>query len=609
MKMTKKNWLATVAAGISLCSLVGLALAQVSASNLQYSGGAPVLVATKAYLVLWGFNATNDPQGQAPRVQALLRGLVGGAKEISSVTQYYQVTPGNVQTDIGDIASVTVVNDNSSPPSAGTTIDNWNTLIANKALQIATAQGVNRDPNTLIVVMTPQRAAGDYPMAIRPGWCARHGSIANAGANPDPAVAYIDLPYQAGVYAQLGGGCYVFAGATTNDGIDAVTIHELGEAITDPRYNIPGQIAWVGTANDENADKCQNGNGVNATPIPRLAKLEDDLTVPNQFRIPAMWSNNTIDDSTGNSGRCMTSYTRRSFVFHVGAHGELGYLPFHDRTSGGDFVTGVSTPFAGPFGAASWGPGRLDIFGLDTASPPHLRHAFSSNGMTTIGFDDWGSMTSPINKKVSASSWGPQHLDIFAVDGTLNALRKRTWNLGSDSGWTSWGNPTGITLASGPAAASPNFNRNDVFVLSNQSPPHLWHRYHDSGVSPSDGWDDWGAPSSGTLASDPAVATWTNFGSGPAGRYDIFIRTTQGTIAHRYWDNSNGLVQGWDDWGAPPGTTLAATPPTVVSTGELRLQLYVFASGALWRRDWEFGDRGWTQVVFTSVGAPASATW
>ena len=66
--------------------------------------------------------------------------------------------------------------------------------------------------------------------------------------------------------------------------------------------------------------------------------------------------------------------------------------------------------------AVSWGPNRLDVFGIGTDSA--LYH-MAWNGSTWSGWQRRGGIL--IQPPVSAVSWGPNRLDVFGV-GTDSAL-------------------------------------------------------------------------------------------------------------------------------------------------------------------------------------------
>jgi hypothetical protein len=71
----------------------------------------------------------------------------------------------------------------------------------------------------------------------------------------------------------------------------------------------------------------------------------------------------------------------------------------------------------GPFSAVSWGPNRLDIFGIGAGGT--VQHywfdptiAADTNHGWGAGWEDLGgAITGPL----SAVSWGPNRLDIFGV--------------------------------------------------------------------------------------------------------------------------------------------------------------------------------------------------
>jgi hypothetical protein len=70
----------------------------------------------------------------------------------------------------------------------------------------------------------------------------------------------------------------------------------------------------------------------------------------------------------------------------------------------------------GGLAAASWGPQRLDIFGVDAAG--HVQHMWYDptlpNTMNGWGAG-WEDIGGAVTGGLAAASWGPQRLDIFGL--------------------------------------------------------------------------------------------------------------------------------------------------------------------------------------------------
>ena len=141
------------------------------------------------------------------------------------------------------------------------------------------------------------------------------------------------------------------------------------------------------------------------------------------------------------------------------------------------FVTGQEwTPWLGEVGRAGpvgdhpgvsargrrRGPAhRLDAFvwGADNS----IWHVWW-NGMGWSGWESQGNPGVPIASSPAAVSWGPSHIDLFAVGADGN-LSQKTYN----NAWENWASPVpppppGIAPGSSPAVSSWTANRLDVFV-------------------------------------------------------------------------------------------------------------------------------------------------
>ena len=120
--------------------------------------------------------------------------------------------------------------------------------------------------------------------------------------------------------------------------------------------------------------------------------------------------------------------------------------------SGWTSLGGILT--SGP-AAASWGPGRLDVFvrGTDNA----VWHKWFSGGK----WSGWQSLGGRVIGEPGAASTGAGKLDLFAR-GTSNALLARNYNV-TGAGWSAW-TSLGGTLTSSPSATVPAAGAMTVFV-------------------------------------------------------------------------------------------------------------------------------------------------
>jgi len=127
--------------------------------------------------------------------------------------------------------------------------------------------------------------------------------------------------------------------------------------------------------------------------------------------------------------------------------------------------------FNGPPAAVSWGPNHLDIFavGVDTSlqNPPiTMFHKWWDGTRWGPSQTDWESLGGTFNGPPAAVSWGPNRLDIFGVSGDNIMLHKwwdgRNWRP-SLTGWVSLDATT--KFISPPAVVSWGPNRLDIFGL------------------------------------------------------------------------------------------------------------------------------------------------
>jgi hypothetical protein len=228
----------------------------------------------------------------------------------------------------------------------------------------------------------------------------------------------------------------------------------------------------------------------------------------------------------------------------------------------------------------SWGPNRLDIFGVGTNRA--LWHIYWNGSR----WSDWEDLGGQLKSKPAAVSWGPNRIDIFGRCATDNSLCRKVWD---GSRWLDW-ERLGGTLTSGPAVSSRGVNRLDVFVLATDS--SLYHKRWDGSR-----WRDWEGLG-GKLTADPAAVSWNS------DRIDVFGRGTNETLWHKSWNGST-----WSDWEPLNRPTLYA--PAVSSRRENRLDIFVVApDGTVQHMIWNgSGWTGWESVSGLLTGDPAAVSW
>lgn len=377
------------------------------------------------------------------------------------------------------------------------------------------------DANAVYLIATPPNRTWSSSS------CSYHSSASNGLSD---RIVYIDFPYQ----PNLCGSAQAF-GYAAIDNVPLMLFHEVPEAFTNPRGTGWWSDTWPpGTSGGEIADDCANP--------PRKVALD----VTRTYLIGPLWS-----DAAG-SGGCVFARTKRfdSFYQSGGNLYTKKHSAIEDESSGWSSWTSWGNPgvsLVSDPGSVSWGANRIDVYVRDSNN--QLQHAHTSDGGATHVWDNWGAPSGYFfvgNPDVS--SWRPGRLDVFAVARMNNlcifSLFHRSWENGVDSGWQNWGSPVGAIIGSGPAAASWDVNRMDVFVLDAASPPNIWHLYTPDGGT-TRYWEAWAGPPGITLTGDPDLAAW-----GPL-RLDLVLRDSNGHLRHNYWNNG---ARGWDDWGQPAPT-------------------------------------------------------
>jgi hypothetical protein len=274
--------------------------------------------------------------------------------------------------------------------------------------------------------------------------------------------------------------------------------------------------------------------------------------------------------------------------------------------------------FNSPPAAVSWGFGHLDIFGLgvdNTMFHKWWDPAWQSSDGTNWGPSrtEWESLGDPFafNSPPAAVSWGPNRLDIFGVgvdtrlDSPKNTMFHKWWDPTwtapdgthwgpSQTDWESLGDP--IAFNSPPAAVSWGSNRLDIFGVGVdtrlENPPKntMFHKWWDPTWTAPDGthWGpsrtDW-QPLGGTFNSPPAAVSW-----GP-NRLDIFGVGVDNIMRHKWWDGTSWKPSP-TDW-VSLGDTKFISPPAAVSWGPNRLDIFSLDVDNVVRHNWSWDGTNW----------------
>ncbi|KAK3985735.1 hypothetical protein QBC44DRAFT_352817 [Cladorrhinum sp. PSN332] len=278
--------------------------------------------------------------------------------------------------------------------------------------------------------------------------------------------------------------------------------------------------------------------------------------------------------------------------------------------------------------AASWGPDRLDVFGLGPGN--ELVHR-SGDGCV---WSEWEDLGNQLTTDPKAVGWRGSRLDVFArgVDGSLQARKYE------ENAWGAWYSLGGGPLRSAPAPVviAPNLlmvlasNQNGelTFILQNANDP-----------DPVTSWGPWQALSSFPrvfqglnpvavsrggvaidvfyLQDDDAALVHTYFSAGswqsenlggpfladPAavslGPESIFVFGLAGdqSVHYRAWDGTS-----WSNWQVLPGAQ-AIYGPTVVSDRANTFDIYIIdLEGVLRHKQWANGV--WTSERWELIDGP-----
>jgi hypothetical protein len=235
-------------------------------------------------------------------------------------------------------------------------------------------------------------------------------------------------------------------------------------------------------------------------------------------------------------------------------------------------------------GAASWGPGRLDVFARSSTNVVWQRW-FDG------GWRPWADLGFTASSPVAATSWASGRLDLFFRDPATSRLRHRYYQ----NGWNDGGLVGTSTIQAGAlTAAAWEPGRIDIFQRgANSELRHIWY---------ANGWaSDWvtEAGTSGDVASAPSAVAW-----GP-GRLDVFWRSAaNNSLQHWWYDNGLHPLD-------PLGGELLASAPTAASRGTGLLDVFYLSGSNINTLARRMYNRAWLGESFDLAGAkePAVASW
>jgi hypothetical protein len=489
--------------------------------------------------------------------------------------------------------------------------------------------GVQNNPNAIIYIARPPNAQAPQ------GYCAYHNAL-QVASNITFPVVYVDFDYNG---LSSGGPCYTDCTSGSMCEVTAAAGHELIEAITDPQgqsANDQGYANWSDPSPaPETGDLCQTSNSVHTLAV----QPSNNLWGPAYKNVALPQG---VDDAV-DGGACAYARATHSDVFVLGslqtpAHVFRQTQDESQGSIGGDAtwhdwgLLGGSKQLASAPTAASWAPGRVDVFAWDRSVPSQMVHGWvDSTNSACPGPDmpctnSFGPLTSdrswnPVWTDPVAVSWGPGRLDLFTVGCSAAsfcntfAVFHRTWDAGTDMGWTNIG-PGPMTaggLAYGVGATADGVGTIDVFFVGSDNQTIYHGQYTEAFpyalTTPNfSGWSVWLPPQvangqSLTWSARPAAASWLY------GRVDVMMVDSTGQI----WDcpgtNNNSQQQlasvgSCTLWQSPSGITFpsirgnAGSGPSVAALGDQRLLVSARGSdGQLWMQLFDNGQNtgGWVQ--------------
>ena len=247
-----------------------------------------------------------------------------------------------------------------------------------------------------------------------------------------------------------------------------------------------------------------------------------------------------------------------------------------------------------PLAVTTWGVDRLDIFGI--TFDKQLCHKYWDGSSWSPGDDSFEILASDITFifGVAAVSWGPNRIDIFGIGEEFQLLHIY-WD---GSQWSKIEDFEGtfITL---PTVISWGENRLDVFIVDADG--ELYHKYWDGYQwSGYENLGHLGHEESGRLEISSQVAA-TSWGEN---RLDIVAMDEDNRYFYKYWSGSQWYpsVKGWY-----PKQGDFQSPPSIVSWGENRLDIFgVDTQDQLAHQTW-YGSGWYPEVdKWEQLGGPWS---
>jgi hypothetical protein len=226
--------------------------------------------------------------------------------------------------------------------------------------------------------------------------------------------------------------------------------------------------------------------------------------------------------------------------------------------------------------------------------------SFSNVGMLNGGWSLWSDLgRQQFTSAPAAASWGPGHLEVFALDQDQKIQHK--WYRFGGGGWTDWFGFTGEQRFQGaPAAAAYAPGRLHLFARGTDN--KLYQRWL-TGRVPGE-WSEWVSMGDKQFTSSPGAVSW-----GPT-HLEVFAVGEDQKVWHNWYRFSGG---GWSGWHVLDGPQTFKEAPAAASYAPGRLNLFALGTDdRIWARHLT-GPGVWSAWApmgddkFTS--APAAASW
>lgn len=185
--------------------------------------------------------------------------------------------------------------------------------------------------------------------------------------------------------------------------------------------------------------------------------------------------------------------------------------------------------FASPPAAVSWGPDRLDVFGVGDDNKVYHKYWNGEQYLPSEGWEllAWKAPEGGFNAgALQATSWGPNRLDLWAVGHEDGALWHTLWDHDYYGPWESLG---GSHFVEAPAVAHWAPNRIDILVQDWQTNEYQYKFWDGYGWRP----DAAGWYPKGEFASEPAVTTW-----GPNNLNILGLGAEEGALLWQAWNQT-----------------------------------------------------------------------